>query len=116
MTRREFLKACGVVAVGAALMRPVYAVTRRREPEPAALPPDSAYERIKTPRIDCMLADGDPQQRLAINREFVALAFEMKDAGASRGHIMTMAQATLYHAKREVATMGARADARRMSV
>jgi hypothetical protein len=54
-----------------------------------------------------MLAVGDPQRRYAINREFIALAFEMKAAGASRADIMTMAQATLCHAKREVARLRA---------
>jgi hypothetical protein len=82
MTRGDFVKACGLVAVGTALMRPVRALARRAEPEPATLPPDSAYERMKRLRIDYMLAAGDPQRRYAINREFIALAFEMKAAGA----------------------------------
>jgi hypothetical protein len=85
MRRDDFLEACGLVAaVGTALMRPVRALARRAEPEPATLPPDSAYERMKRLRIDYMLAVGDPQRRYAINREFIALAFEMKAAGASR--------------------------------
>ena len=102
MTRGDFLKACGLVTVGTALMRSVRALARRAEPEPATLPPDSAYERMKRLRIDYMLALGDPQRCYAINREFIALAFEMKAAGASRADIMTMGQATLCHAKREV--------------
>jgi hypothetical protein len=105
MTRGDFAKAFGLVAVGTALMRPVRALARRSEPEPATLPPDSAYERMKRLRIDYMLAVGDPQRRYAINREFIALAFEMKAAGASRADIMTMGQATLCHAKREVARL-----------
>jgi hypothetical protein len=56
---------------------------------------------MKRLRIDYMLAAGDPQRRYAINREFIALAFEMKAAGASRADIMTIGQATLCHAKRE---------------
>jgi hypothetical protein len=107
MTRGDFLKACGLVAVGTALMRPVRALARRSEPEPATLPLDSAYDRMKRLRIDYMLAAGDPQRRYAINREFIALAFEMKAAGASRADIMTMGQATLFHAKQEVARLRA---------
>jgi hypothetical protein len=107
MMRREFLKACGLVAVGTALVSPVRALARRAEPEPAALPPDSAYERMKKLRIDYMLAAGDTQRRFELNRQLMGLAFEMKDAGASRAHIMTMGQATLYHAKREVARLRA---------
>jgi hypothetical protein len=80
MTRREFLKASGLVAVGVALMRPVRALACRAEPDAAPLPPDSAYERMKRLRIDYMLAAGDPRRRFAINREFVALAFEMRAA------------------------------------
>jgi hypothetical protein len=38
MTRGDFLKACGLVAVGTALMRPVRALARRSAPEPATLP------------------------------------------------------------------------------
>jgi hypothetical protein len=101
MTRRDFLKACGLVAVGTALMRPVR--RWRVQPEPAALPPDSAYERMKKLRIDYMLAAGDKPRRFELNQEFIALAFEMKEAGASKAHIMQMGQVTLYDAKREVA-------------
>jgi hypothetical protein len=61
---------------------------------------------MKRLRIYYMLALGDPQRRYAINREFIALAFEMKAAGASRVDTMTMGQATLCHAKREVARLG----------
>jgi hypothetical protein len=108
MRRDDFLEACGLVAVGTALMRPVRALARRAaQPEPATLPPDSAYERTKRLRIDYMLAAGDPHRRYAINREFIALAFEMKAAGASRADIMTMGRATLCHAKREVARLRA---------
>jgi hypothetical protein len=38
MTRRTFLKASGLVAVGVALMRPVRALARRAEPKAAPLP------------------------------------------------------------------------------
>jgi hypothetical protein len=85
----------------------VCVLARRAEPDAAPLPPDSAYERMKRLRIDYMLAAGDPRRRFAINREFVALALKMRAAGASRGHIMTMGQATLFHAKREVAELPA---------
>jgi hypothetical protein len=39
---------------------------------------------MKRLRIDYLWAVGDPQRRYAINREFIALAFEMKAAGVSR--------------------------------
>jgi len=55
MTRRKFLKACGLVVVGVALTRPLRAIARPAQPEPAALPPDSAYERMKRLRVDYML-------------------------------------------------------------
>lgn len=105
MKRRDFLKACGLVAVGAALVRPWRALARPVQPEPSPLPPDSAYERMLRLRVNYILAEGKPQKRFAINRNLIALAFEMRDAGASQAHIMTMAQATLYHAKREVAAL-----------
>src|ERR1700733_3510498 len=90
------------------VMRPsVCPGARRAESEAAPLPPDSAYERMNRLRIDYMLAAGDPRRRFAINREFIALAFEMRTAGASRGHIMTMGQAPLFHARREVAELRA---------
>jgi len=54
-----------------------------------------------------MLAAGDPGRRFAVNREFIALAFEMKEAGASRAHIMKMGQVTLYQAQREVEALRA---------
>ncbi len=50
---------------------------------------------MKRLRIDYMLAAGDPQRRYAINREFIALAFEMKAAGASRAGIARRASAIL---------------------
>jgi len=107
MTRREFLKASGLVAVGVALMRPALALARRAEPDAASLPPDSAYERMKRLRVDYMLAAGDPQRRFAINRELITLAFEMKAAGASRADIMTIGQKSLYVARQEVAALRA---------
>ena len=107
MTRREFLQASGLVAIGIALMRPAHALARRAEPEAAPLPPDSAYERMKRLRVDYMLAAGDTQRRLAINQDLVALAFEMKDAGASRADIMTIGQKSLYFARQEVAALRA---------
>jgi hypothetical protein len=41
MRRGDFLKACGLVAVRTALMRPVRALAGRSEPEPATLAPNA---------------------------------------------------------------------------
>jgi hypothetical protein len=49
-----------------------------------------------------MRAAGNPRLRFAINREIVALAFEMKAAGASRQHIMTIGHRSLQAARHEM--------------
>jgi hypothetical protein len=97
MTRKDFLKLGGAVLAAVGLLGPARVLAREQ------LPPDSAYERIKRLRIDYMRATGNPQLRFAINRDIVGLAFEMKAAGASRQHIMTIGQKSLYAAQHEYA-------------
>jgi hypothetical protein len=58
MTRGDFLKACGLVAVGTALMRPVRALARRAEREPATLPPDRLMFQRPFPCVRCLTEDG----------------------------------------------------------
>jgi hypothetical protein len=95
MTPMDFFKLGGKILAAARLLRHVNVCAREQ------LPPNSAYERMKRLRIDYIRAAGNPQKRFAINREIIALAFAMKDAGASRQHIMTIGQKSLYAARHE---------------
>ena len=95
MTRRDLFKLAGAVLAAVSLLRPARIFACEQ------VPPDSAYERMKRLRIDYMRAEGNPQRRFAINRDIVALAFEMRAAGASRQHIMTIGQKSLYAAQHE---------------
>jgi hypothetical protein len=95
MTPKEFLKLGRKILDARGLLRHVSACARGQ------LPSNSAYERMKRLRINYIRAAGNPQKRFAINREIIALAFEMRDAGASRQHIMTIGQKSLYAARHE---------------
>jgi hypothetical protein len=99
MTRRDLFKLGGAVLAAVSLLGPARVLVGEQPP------PDSAYERMKRLRIDYMRAAGNPQRRFAINRDIVGLAFEMKAAGASRQHIMTIGQMSLCAAQHEYAAL-----------
>jgi hypothetical protein len=99
MTRRDLFKLGGAVLAAVGLLGPVRVLAGEQ------LPPDSAFERMKRIRIYYMRAAGNPQLRFAINRDLVALAFEMKEAGASRKAIMDIGQQSLRAAQHEYASL-----------
>lgn len=94
-TRRQFVQS--VSALTAALGLPIS--SSRAAIPTARVEAESAFDRMTQLRLAYMQAAGDSQKRYAINREIVALAFEMRDQGASRQHIMAIGQMSLHHAK-----------------
>lgn len=104
MTRRDVLKALGLVTVAAALVRP-WRSLRGAKDTPAKLPFDSIYKRMKRLRVDYLLAAGNPEKQAAISGKILALFFEMRREGASFALMADIGVSSSDAALREVAAL-----------